>query len=91
MIKILDNPNPAVHEGVCKKCSCRFEYSDTDVLSEHKHSPISKHSLLSSLCMSHFYDKEYVKCPNCGEEFVISRKCGEMNSFGITYSENYHI
>ena len=36
-MKILENPNPVpstIH--TCEKCGCKFEYTERDIIKEHK-------------------------------------------------------
>ena len=75
-MRILENPNPVpTHILTCEKCSCKFEFTDKDVVVENWS---DAHGRLGG---THNWSvTQYVTCPNCGEQITISRKAGYGSS-----------
>jgi len=75
-MKILENPNPlpsTIH--ICKKCGCKFEYTDKDILKQY-HSDAN-----GRIGGTHYYySQESVDCPNCGETYIIKSESGYTSS-----------
>lgn len=86
---ILENPNPIpTHVCRCKKCSCKFEYTENDIKRE------SWNDAEGRLGGVHqFSSTDYVNCPNCGERITIRRKAGYADSTieGWHLTEDYDI
>ena len=88
-MKILENPNPLpAHVCRCKKCSCKFEYTDNDTVCS---SWSDADGYIGGT--HHWRTTKYVKCPNCGEEIIISRQSGYGSSMidDQHITEDYHI
>lgn len=88
-MKILENPNPVTsHILVCKDCSCKFEFTDKDIVVDNWS---DSNGRLGGT--HHWSTKSYVKCPNCDKEIVISRKSGYGSSMiGDQHiTEDYHL
>ena len=75
-MRILENPNPLpIHITTCKKCQCKFEYSDIDIISK-SHSDAN-----GRIGGTHYWSTvKYIKCPNCGEQIIIEEKSGYSSS-----------
>ena len=88
-MKILENPNPLpIHITTCKKCQCKFEYSDIDIISK------SDSDANGRLGGTYYWSvTKYIKCPNCGEQIIIEEKSGYGSSMiGDTHIiRDYHI
>ena len=88
-MRILENPNPLpIHITTCKKCQCKFEYSDIDIISK-SHSDAN-----GRIGGTHYWSTvKYIKCPNCGEQIIIEEKSGYSSSIigDMHITRDYHI
>ena len=80
-MRIIKNPNLVEEKiGTCKRCECEFAYTEGDVKTYSYSNGILGPG-------SYGYQKNYVLCPNCGEEFIIE----EHSSSYQDYNRDFEI